>query len=437
MDNIRAVETVRALRDDWREIGGLSRLALVGLLAALGLTIALGFSITRSVRAHLLAAQAELLANEVAALPFLEELVPGTPAFEAYDNLVRQELLGGETERVKLWDSHGEVRYSDREAFIGQTFELSEHALLAFDGTLSVNTSGLTDPAHLPDRELGRLVEYYIPVRGSSGEVLAVFEIEQTPGSLEHTISATSRNVWMSIGVGVFVVGVFMATLGVASARDLNRRRRAAERLLGRRFTAQEEERKRIVGALHDDIGQPLYRILYGLEGSIARIGQDTEVGRELEALQSLVRSVDQTLRSELVQLSEHLAIDAGLDAALEELVSTTAAETGLLVSLSVSDTAVLSDVQRAALYRVAQEGIVNARKHAAASVLVIEAHRAGSYFEVRVRDDGEGSAGSEPGLGLTTSRERMEALGGGLRFSSTRGGSELVARVPVGRSTP
>lgn len=437
MNSARIKRTVHELRGDWHEIGGLSRLALVGLIAALGLTIALGFSITRSVRAQLLAAQAELLANEIGALPLPEGMQPGTPDFEAYDSLVRQELIGGATERVKLWNRSGEVIYSDKDVFVGEVFDLSEDALVAFEGTVSVNISALTDPAHQPDKELGHLIEFYIPVRNEADEVIAVFEIEQSTDSLDHAIVAISRNVWTSIGIGVLVVGLFMATLGVASARDLNQRRRAAESLLGRRFTAQEEERKRIVGALHDDIGQPLYRILYGLEGSIARIGQDSDVGRELEALQGMIRNVDHTLRSELVQLSEHLAIDAGLDAALEELVETTTEETDLTVSLFVADTAILSDVQRAALYRVAQEGVVNVRKHADATVLIIEAHRSGPNFEVRVRDDGHGSGPVVPGLGLTTSRERMEALGGDLSFVSTRDGAELVAHIPVRQSFP
>ncbi len=333
---------------------------------------------------------------------------------------------------MKLWLRDGTIAYSDAAVLVGGKFDLSAPAMRAFDGETGTQISDLTDSAHEPDRELGRLIEIYVPLVDDRGEVAAVFEIEQRVESLDAAMSRITRNVWLSILSGVVVLGVFMAVLSVARARDLNRRRRQAERLLGTLFRAQEDERRRIVGALHDDIGQPLYRLLYGLEGSRAKLPDDDAVATELETLEGVVRAIDTTLRSELRALQPSLAADAGLGPALEDIAASTRAETELDVHLNLTPGERLSDVKRTALYRAAREAVINVRKHANASQVWIEACSDDGRVEVIVRDDGSGGH-LEPGLGLTTTRERLEALGGGLHVTAGRtGGTKVAAWLPI-----
>jgi len=163
-----------------------------------------------------------------------------------------------------------------------------------------------------------------------------VFEIEQRTDLLEGALGRIERNVWFSIAIGLGVLGVFLGALALARARDLNRRRRQAERILGDLLRAQEEERRRIVGSLHDDIGQPLYRLLYGLEGTVARMGPDDPLGDEVRDLTELVHQVDGTLRAELRMLHRGLLADLGLNDALSDLVATVRDESGLDVDLDV-----------------------------------------------------------------------------------------------------
>jgi signal transduction histidine kinase len=425
--------SVRAtLVRDWKEIGGLGRLGLIGLLGSLILTIILGFTITSSSRDHLLEARADLIAAEVAALPVLSADALSSAAFGAYDELVRQELLGGETERVKLWSPAGDILYSDDALLVGASFAVGPEVERALAGEVVVNTSQLDDPAHAGDRDLGSLIEFWVPVVDDGGQVVAVFEVEQSTESLDQVLRESGRFVWSSILLGVGALGLFLGALTLARVRDLDRRRRLAESLLGRLFSAQEAERRRIVGALHDDIGQPLYRILYGLEGSIARVGKGTEVGGELARLQGLVREVDTTLRSELATLSEDLPIDLGLAAAVEQLAARTEEESSLRVRVTVAEDEGLTPVQRVALYRAAQEAVVNVRKHAQAGDVVIDGGRDGGRFVLAVTDDGVGRP-APPGLGLTTTRERLEAIGGSLSFRPGPSGSTLEVSVPVG----
>jgi len=227
-----------------------------------------------------------------------------------------------------------------------------------------------------------------------------------------------------------------MLALLLARARAVNRRRKHVESLVGELLTLQEEERRRIVGALHDDIGQPLYRLLYGLEGGKARLPADSPVREELEHLEQIVRGVDSTLRSELRLLHRGLAEDLGLEAALTRLVDATRHETTLAIELSVEVNTELEQVPRTALLRAAQEALMNVRKHAGATSVSIVAREESKTVMIEITDNGSGVKGPQ-GLGLATTRERLESIGGGIELWPPReGGTILRAWVPISQTS-
>ncbi len=426
------------LRRDWQEIGGLGRIALIGLGLALVVTIVLGFSITRAARGHLLDARASLVETAIADLPFFPvDEPPGVAEIAALDAAVRIHILGGETVRVKVWSSNGTVVYSDLPELVGRRFELSEYAKVAFAGGMGTQISDLSDPAHEIDRSRGELIEFYIPVLDDSGAVGAVVEVEQDVAGLNAALGRIARNVWLSIGIGLAVLGVFMTALGIARAREMNRRRRQVEDLLASSYRAQEEERRRIVGALHDDIGQPMYRVLYGLEGSRARLRDDDPVAEELGHLQDVVRSMDDTLRRELRILQVELAADTGLDSALADLVDVTRRETDLDVTFTVNVASQLSQEQSIEIYRAAREALTNVRKHARAGLVTVAVYQDQDRIQLDIADDGIGS-GAEPGLGLSMTRQRFETLGGNIDVSvPSNGGTLFRAWLPLSEHEP
>ncbi|HEY5685035.1 MAG TPA: ATP-binding protein [Acidimicrobiia bacterium] len=430
----RARAVASAIRTDWREIGGLGRLALLGLIGSLAVAVVLGFSITSGARDHLLEARAHLLAavvSEIAAIAPAPIEAPVSPAFE---ELVELRLLGGETVRVKLWREDGTIVYSDSEDLMGSTFELSEPALDALAGEPSHFISDLRDPAHAGERELGQLIEFFIPF-GPDGDPVGVFEIEQLPESLNESMSSIGRHVWLSIGSGIFVLGGFLVVLIISRARDLDRRRLRAERLVGAVLTAQDSERRRVVGSLHDDVGQPLYRLLYGIQGSKSKIPPDHPAALELERLAGIAMEIDETLRRELRLLHQGMEADAGLERALAQLVDLTTTESDLDIALTVDLEREPEPVPRAAIYRAMREALTNARKHSGAQRVTIEVTETAGDVIAQVTDDGRGDP-IVPGLGLTTTRERLEAIGGKLEISSRRGrGTRVRARVPVERA--
>ncbi len=420
---------VQTLLAEWREMGWVGKAALVGILASVALAIALGFSIPASARTHLLRAQTDTIKSTVGDLVGEGLFSDGTanPAlFAQFDEEVRLRLLGGERVRVKVWSTDGVIVYSDASELIGQQFELSKPAQAALAGEPSFNFSDLSDPAHELERDLDRLIEFYIPIEDSAGTVLGALEVEQRVDALETHIVHIQRNVWISIGLGLGVLSIFMASLTLTGARVSNRRRRLAEDLLGQVLRVREEERKRIVGALHDDIGQTLYRLLYRLEGSQAKVDDPTLIGEELSLAADIVREIDGNLRSELRLLHRSEVEDVGLRPALIELVDTTRSETDLAVSLDVDLARSPGPVPSSALFAAAEEGLINARKHARATTVTVRMWSDATRTTLEVADDGVGVDASE-GIGLATTRGRLDALGGGLSVRRRRGGGTLL----------
>jgi two-component system NarL family sensor kinase len=424
---------IASLRREWGDLGGLGQLAVFGLVLAVIVTVVLGFSITRAARGHLLDARAVMIEGAVNALPLYPvDRDPTASELAALDADTRIHVLGGDTVRVKLWAPDGTIVYSDEPSLMGQQFDLLAPAAAAFAGEIETRVSDLGDPAHAFDRGHGELIEYYVPIVGDSGSVRAVYEVEQDVAALDDALGRIARNVWLSIGLGIFVLGLLMAVFVIARTREITRQRRAAEELLRSALRVQETERRQIVGALHDDIGQPMYRVLYGLEGSRAKLEPGDPIADELGHLEGIVRAMDDTLRSELRVLQFELAADAGLNAALSELAGTTRSEAGMDVSLTVELSRALSEEESTEMYRAAREAVTNVRKHSAATQMSI-AVRDGPDGRVtlEVVDDGRGSEGRD-GLGLSTTRQRLEAMGGGLEVvSSRRAGTRFRAWLP------
>ena len=94
-------------------------------------------------------------------------------------------------------------------------------------------------------------------------------------------------------------------------------------------------------------------------------------------------------------------------------------------------------DELETALYRITQEAMTNALKHAGAESLSVEITEADGHVDIRVRDEGRGYDPSEHtgGFGLLGMRERVELLGGRLTVDTAPGaGTTVLARLPVRR---
>jgi two-component system sensor histidine kinase UhpB len=181
-----------------------------------------------------------------------------------------------------------------------------------------------------------------------------------------------------------------------------------------------------------------MYRLLYGIEGSRAKLDSEDPVAIELSHLGDVVREMDGTLRKELRLLHFELAADAGISTAMAELVDLTSAETDLDVRLEIDLGYEPGAIERTEIYRAAREAITNVRKHADAHRVDISIYGEGDTIVLNVIDDGKGAGVlDDGGLGLSTTRQRFKALDGDVTLDQTADGRTCFrAWLPVGEGT-
>jgi signal transduction histidine kinase len=223
---------------------------------------------------------------------------------------------------------------------------------------------------------------------------------------------------------------------------------------LTRRLIAlQDDERLHLARELHDEFGQSLAAIR-ALAASIRQsAAQDhPELLAECDGIARTASDMAETLRGALFRLRPPDVDELGLAASLEGLVAgwngrlrgKTRFEMGLSGSFARLPAAVSAN-----LYRIAQEALTNAARHAGATRVALRLQmcgtetsagdRATQEIELAIDDDGEPASSSiKPGMGLLGMRERVAALGGRLSFEAGRsGGSALRVVIPVGPVQP
>jgi len=220
-----------------------------------------------------------------------------------------------------------------------------------------------------------------------------------------------------------------------ASVRDSADERRG---LLERLDTAHEDERRTIVGELHDLLAGDLIRLLYGVRGIIARPAAVPDaIQQELVALEMRIAATEESLRAFMSRIRPVEADEIGLVFALEHAVGQVREEGGLDVRLRiVGSTEELPSGVKRVLLRTTEEALLNVIKHASARSVLVRLRVAGDVT-LSVDDDGVGYASQNPesngrGLGLAYARERVTSLGGFLTTEVSRlGGARVVVQIP------
>jgi signal transduction histidine kinase len=213
----------------------------------------------------------------------------------------------------------------------------------------------------------------------------------------------------------------------------LEERRRLAARLV----TAQEEERRRIAADIHDDTIQTMVAVGIRLELLARRLTQPDLRG-EMDQLRSTVSESMSGLRQLLFELRPASLERTGLAAALEEYLDQAPRAGGPVYTLDVSLRTEPALEERVVLYRIAQEALANARKHAAATTVKVRLTDDGDGVRLEVRDDGRGFAPDRVQeqrghIGLPSMRERAELSGGWCRVESAPGvGTTVTSWVPL-----
>jgi signal transduction histidine kinase len=224
---------------------------------------------------------------------------------------------------------------------------------------------------------------------------------------------------------------VLMLGTGLVLAVSMAAVATRAERLAARAAElATVTERNRLARDIHDSLGHHLTVIAVQLEKVEAFRQRDPAAADQ--ALADARLSTKYAL--EEVRQSVGALHDAGnfaLGIALRRLVA--GLDGRLAVELDVEgDERPFTGPALLALYRAAQEGLTNARRHAGATRVTVRVRLAEDAASLTVTDDGRGLGGAEPGFGLRGMEERVRSVGGSLVIGSGPGqGTRLVASVP------
>jgi two-component system sensor histidine kinase UhpB len=223
-----------------------------------------------------------------------------------------------------------------------------------------------------------------------------------------------------------------------------------------RLIDVQEQERRHIARELHDDVAQQLTAIS-GLAASIKSSidAGDADLNPTAEDLVDASRRAIRSLRETLIYLRPPEIDELGLRASLDGLIAdhNRRAEGYTRFQLTTSGQLDGFDAETSAhMYRIIQEGVTNAARHAEAKTVTVSLLNGGEVMmqdgsradaiEVRIEDDGTGwqpaPEAPEPRFGLLGMRERVGALDGKLSIgTSTSGGASLIVRFAVPRATP
>jgi two-component system, NarL family, sensor kinase len=294
-----------------------------------------------------------------------------------------------------------------------------------------------SDPRYMPFQSL----------RGSDFTSMVSVPMETGPGGLVgvlnvHTVERrefTERDVELLLVIGRLIAG---ALHQARLHRQLVARERAHENFVEQVIQAQEIERRRLAGDIHDGISQRLITLSYRLDAASRAVTDDPPAAAEqLEKARELVDLTLQEARAAISGLRPPVLDDLGLAGGLASLARSIP-QIGIDVDLLETR---LPDHIELALYRIAQECLQNVVKHAKAQsarlTFAVDAGDSGDIARLEIVDDGVGfdtfehPLGSDEmgGYGLLSMAERAEIVGGRLNIRSRPGsGTAVTATIPL-----
>jgi signal transduction histidine kinase len=430
-----------ALRDRVLRSNPFRLFALVGLLGTLAIGGAGLVASRQSGEAEAMAdvrEMTQLVARTVVEPSLSSALVAGEQtAIDRLDAVIRERVLDGTTVRVKLWDAEGRIVYSDEPRLIGEHYELDDDQVRSLrSGGIVSEVSSLAGPENRFEADAGRLLEVYLPVAGPDGAPL-LYESY-------FAFSAVSRSTSRILGEFVPIVVaslVLMEALHLSLAWGLNRRMRRGQRereqLLERAIDASDLERRRLAADLHDGVVQELVGTSYAVAAAAERAdGYAVDLADDLRTAAVATRRSLQSLRSLLIDIYPPNLRELGLEAALIDLLAP-AASLGIETDLTVAGDPDFAPGAVTLAYRVTQEAVRNAVRHAGATMLEIEVEALFDALVVTISDDGCGFSTSavvpDGHFGLRLLSDLTADAGAGLVVESTPGsGTSIRVEVPT-----
>ncbi len=334
------------------------------------------------------------------------------------------------------------------------------------DGRIGyVNSFGANFLGHEPQQLVGQSRALFFPPdtnKHQEDNILHVFRTGQAI-ALESANKFPTGTVWLNTWLVPLkdASGEITSVLGVS--RDITQRKqseealqqardqleaRVAERtrellasqeklrlLTAQTVKAQEEERRSISRELHDEAGQALITLKYGLAALQSELPESDTL--PIQRLSESMKIIDQTMvriRALAHRLRPPVLEIGGIHLSLQDYCQELTRRTHIQISYQGLEVPELPDETGISLFRFVQEALTNILKHAQATKVKVRLQYKKGEISLSVADNGRGIEDtSQPeGLGLLGIRERLSLLGGELEVHSQKSqGTRLVARVP------
>lgn len=264
----------------------------------------------------------------------------------------------------------------------------------------------------------------------------------------EERLSASAENLrwslYLTFGIallGGMVLAIAAAGVTLRLERQVERQlketleaRSDLQALSARLVHAQEEERRTLARELHDEVGQSLSAIM--MEAGTAAASRDVrDIGDRVTSIAAMAEKTLNTVRDMALLLRPSMLDDFGLIPALNWHAREVGKRTGLSVHVNAEEASDdLPDEHKTCIYRVVQEALHNAARHANARKVQVVVKKEGDRVAFSVRDDGSGfDKRFVRGLGMLGMEERVRRLGGELHIDSEMGrGTTVSAELPL-----
>lgn len=222
----------------------------------------------------------------------------------------------------------------------------------------------------------------------------------------------------------------------IGTAIDITGRIEEEKRISKAVTEAQERERMQIGMELHDNVKQIMAATLMNLEYLQQHLDDKQMASERIGQLMVYMREAIYDLRRLSHQLAPSLDSSASLHDKVDNLVTAMLSSSKMKVAIEVDERSnKLSSEVQLVVFRILQEQIANALKHADATLLNISISRKDKLVEIVVTDNGKGIDPDlkKEGIGLENIRRRAQALDGTVKINSSPGsGFELIVEIPV-----
>jgi signal transduction histidine kinase len=378
-------------------------------------------------------------------------------------------MLSQKIVSLKIWSTQGRVLFSTDPTVIGKILPIEKALIAAINGKISSEIDIRTEADQLSHGQpMPRLIETYTPIRENrSGRVIAAAELYQLPDEVDRLATAAQLNSWKWVGSIMSLTYLCLFILVRRGSKTIDTQREELNKKIGELTSLNEQNlllQERIIKAaeratlvnenflqrvssdIHDGPGQDLGFALMQIKNlEDANFNNNTSEqsppAQWFSGLKQTKAAIESAVK-DLRALSANIELPdialLSIDAIALRVVRDHQIKTGVAVELIIAKQNIPASFrEKVAIYRLLQESLANAYKHAHDAACRVTLKTMSNSLLVEITDKGPGFdpqvALKKKRLGLIGMRQRIEVLGGSFQIISTIGiGTTILVSLPL-----